>query len=42
MIVVQITNGKKSGQNGLRKTVKKKIKNEDYLIEEHYVSKRGK
>lgn len=42
MVVVQITNGKycKSGQMICEKC-KKKIGDEDYLIEEHYISKRG-
>ena len=42
MVVVQITNGKycKSGQM-VCENCNEKIKNEDYLIEEHYVSKRG-
>jgi hypothetical protein len=40
MIVVQITNGKycKSGQM-VCENAKKKIKDEDYIIEEHYISK---
>jgi hypothetical protein len=43
MIVVQITNGKycKSGQMVCEKCKRKKIKDEDYIIEEDIIFQKG-